>query len=331
MPTDLERQLPRFAQALEREASAISVDEILGSGTVAIDVDEVTLVDDSIELELNAAEPPRHRRVALKIALAVAAAVVLVVALAAIVRIENEPDPVDVPPPTVPAPPSTTREGPTSGGMWPQSTLEEMRAAQERADAGDPAYTWQIVDPQLADDDSWTYEEPGQIELVDRFLREVLGWEAYILNPMEGMDRNGVSDNFYDQRYLRCAPGQTNPLYPAGPEPVWGELCAPTIDDLHYESVSLDLIGLDPQRAYTIWVVSRWGLTAPFVQADPAVVETRATERLEELLAARVAGHGAEGLVKLGQGIVEVPLLYATTSGAPYERYEIERAEGPVW
>ena len=36
----------------------------------------------------------------------------------------------------------------TSGGMWPQSTLEEVRAAQELADAGDPAYTWQ-VEPEL--------------------------------------------------------------------------------------------------------------------------------------------------------------------------------------
>ena len=36
-----------------------------------------------------------------------------------------------------------------SGGMWPQSSLEEVRQAQERADAGDPAYTWQ-VDAELA-------------------------------------------------------------------------------------------------------------------------------------------------------------------------------------
>ena len=27
----------------------------------------------------------------------------------------------------------------------------------------------------------------------------------------------------------------------------------------------------------------------------------------------------------------EVPLLYATTTGAPYERYEIELVSGPVW
>ena len=28
---------------------------------------------------------------------------------------------------------------------------------------------------------------------------------------------------------------------------------------------------------------------------------------------------------------IDVPLLYATTSGAPYERYEIERVDGPWW
>ena len=47
------------------------------------------------------------------------------------------------------ASPTSAPPGPSrSGGMWPQSTLEEVRAAQERADAGDPDYTWQ-VDPRL--------------------------------------------------------------------------------------------------------------------------------------------------------------------------------------
>ena len=171
----------------------------------------------------------------------------------------------------------------------------------------------------------------GEIELVDRFLREVLGWEAYMLNPWEGMARGGCSTTLnYDQRYLRCAPGRTNPLYPPGPEPDWGELCAPTLDDLRYESVSLDLAQLDRQGRDGIWVVNRWKMTAPFAQADPAAVEAQATERLEEFLAARVAGKGAEGHVQVDPDI-DVPLLYATTSGAPYERYEIERVDGPPW
>jgi hypothetical protein len=210
-----------------------------------------------------------------------------------------------------------------SADMWPQSTLEEVQEAQELADAGDPDYTWQ-VDPQLTSDDPFAQLAVGhQIELVDRFLRQVLGWEAYMLNPWEG-------DVFSDQRYVRCAPGRTNPLYPPGPEPEWGELCAPTIDDLNYESVSLDLVQLDRQGPEGIWVVNGWGTTAPFTQADPVAVERQATERLEKFLTARIAGQGAELRVLVDPDL-DVPLLYATTSGAPYERYEIERVDGPRW
>ncbi|MEY2401845.1 MAG: hypothetical protein QOJ08_1956 [Ilumatobacteraceae bacterium] len=478
MRTDFEQQLPRFAEALDREAPAISVDEIFSSGTVAVDVDRLAppAWDQAPRLaavssgeampghgengereafiEL-AARPPARRRVALKVALGVAAAV-LVVALAAVVRTHDERDPADVPSPTVPTPPTTTppttipvgpfvgawlstdtdgssqtmeitrsgadeyqvvirdeaataacaggastmtgaarlatdtslviaqpeltcddgtippfgpppqaeladftldlypttgelvdtsgivwqREGsnvdldgptsssPTSGGMWPQSTLEEVRGAQELADASDPAYAWQ-VDPQLVEDDSWIGER-HQVELVDRFLREVLGWEAYMLNGREGMVRNGVYDVFYDQRYVRCAPGRTNPLYPPGPQFEWGEMCAPTLDDLRYESVSLDLVQLDRQGRDGIWVVNQWRLTAPFAQADPVAVEAQAARRLEKFLAARVAGNGAEGHVRV-EPDADVPLLYATTSGARYTRYEIERVNGPHW
>ena len=101
--------------------------------------------------------------------------------------------------------------------MWPQATLEEVRTAQQLADAGDPAYTWQ-VDPQLAEDESWI-EERRQVELVDRFLRELLGWEAYLRVPFEGTARNGSYTDLDDQRYLRCAPVGTNPLYPPSAEP----------------------------------------------------------------------------------------------------------------
>ena len=220
---------------------------------------------------------------------------------------------------TVPSPEPTMT---ISDTMWPQTTLEEVRQAQERADAGDPDYLWQ-VEPRLVDYDESAIRQPGQVELVERFLREVLGWEAYaVLDVGEGMDRDGSYNTFHDQRYLRCAAGRTNPLYP-------DESCAPTIDDLHYESVSLDLAQLDRQDHDGIWVVNRWRLTAPFAQADPVAVEARLTERLEEFLTARIAGHGAEGHVQVGD--VDVPLLYATTSGAPYERYEIERVDGPRW
>lgn len=225
-----------------------------------------------------------------------------------------------------------------SGGMWPQSTLEEVRAAQERADAGDPDYTWQ-VGVQLTEDDPFAHVD--ELELVDRFIREVLGWEAYLFNGWEGGDFNvsiGGTDGWVDgaltdQRYLRCAPGRTNPLYPPRPDSEQpGDSCAPTLDDLRYESVTLDLAQLARQDRDGIWVVNRWRLTPPFAQADPVAVEAQATERLEEFLAARIAGEGAEGRVRVQADVhVDVPLLYATTSGAPYERYEIERVEGPGW
>ncbi|HEX9258853.1 MAG TPA: hypothetical protein VF855_04900 [Acidimicrobiales bacterium] len=356
MPTELEQQLPRFAEALDREAPAISVDEILGRGTVVVDVDhldrpswdEVPRIaavpsgdatpdhsdnrgrDASIELVWTAAEPPTRRRVALRVALAAAAAaVVLVVAIASIERIDNEPDPADVPPSTVTTSPPTTTASLTSGGKWPQSTIEEVRAAQERADAGDPAYTWQLG-AQLSEDDPSSHV--NELELVDRFMHEVLGWDAYLFYAGESGDDDGWAGGAWtDQRYLRCAPGRTNPLYPPLPDSEQpSESCAPTIDDLRYESVILDLAQFERLGRDGIWVVNRWRLTAPYAQADPAAVKAQATEQLEEFLAARVAGNGAEGHLRVNNDI-DVPLLYRTTSGAPYERYEIERIDGPKW
>jgi hypothetical protein len=220
---------------------------------------------------------------------------------------------------------------PVSGRMWPQSSLEEVREAQELADAGDPEYTWQ-VDAHLAGDDygKWERLYNGQVELVDRFLREVLGWEAYMQNVYLG----GADFSLTDQRFLRCAPDRTNPLYPPQPgSEEAGESCAPTIDDFTYESVSLDLVQPDRQGPGGIWVVSRWSAMAAFEQADPALAEAQATARLEDFLAARIDGRGAEGYVDVYADWVEreVPLLYATTSGARYERFEFERVDGPKW
>lgn len=204
------------------------------------------------------------------------------------------------------------------------------------ADAGDPAYTWQVA-ARWNEVDQFAHVE---LDLVDRFIREVLGWEAYLFNEYEGGDFNpsvGAMDGWADgaltnQRYLRCAPGRTNPLYPLQPDSEQpGESCAPTLDDRRYESVSLDLAQLDRRGRDGIWVVSRWQPTAPFAQVDPVPVEAQARERLEEFLAARIAGTGADRYVQIDSGLVEVPLLYATSSGAPYERYEIERLDGPQW
>ncbi len=216
-----------------------------------------------------------------------------------------------------------------STAMWPQSDLEEAQEAQELADAGDPVYTWQ-VDVGLAEEDgTWDRLYNGQVELVDRFLREVLGWEAYLQNLHEGSGDSSLND----QRFLRCAPDRTNPLYPPQPgSEVGGESCAPTVDDLTYESVSFDLVQPVRQGSDGIWVVSNWR-PRRFVQVDPVVAEAQATERLEQFLEARVAGNGAEGYVNVYAGWLghEFPLLYATTSGARYERFEFERVSEPTW
>jgi hypothetical protein len=246
------------------------------------------------------------------------------------------------PPPSTPptsASPSTTPsadptfERPRLGLMWPQSSPEEVRRAQERADAGDPAYTWQ-VDPQLSDD-AWTYLEIGDPapEIVDRFLREHLGWDEYLFLEHEGDfdsdNGNGAPDGRVHRRavYMRCAGGQTNPLYPSAP-------CAPTIDDLRFETVSLDIVQPGEHGSTGIWVASVWRDSAPFVQTDPRGFEADATARLEDFVAARVQGEGAEGLVEVSGAFLAsdaFPLLYAATTGAPYERFEIERVSGPEW
>ena len=241
-------------------------------------------------------------------------------------------------PPTSASPSTTpsadrTSERPRLGLMWPQSSPEEVRRAQERADAGDPAYTWQ-VDPELSDD-AWAYLEVSDPapEIVDRFLREHLGWDEYLFLEHEGDFDSDGGDGAPDGRvhrravYMRCAGGVTNPLYPTAS-------CAPTIDDLRFETISLDIVQPGEHGSTGIWVASVWRDSAPFVQTDPRGFEADATARLEDFLAARVEGEGAEGLVEVSAAFLasdEFPLLYAATTGAPYERFEIARVSGPEW
>ena len=157
--------------------------------------------------------------------------------------------------------------------MWPQSTLDEVRAAQELADAGDPAYTWQL-EPRTRHEE---FEEPGQVELVDRFLREVLGWEGYLLYP-GGAGRPATACTSTSSASVTCGvrrAARTRSTRP-GPDPERGEQCAPTIDEFNYETVSLDLVQLDRRGHDGIWVVNRWETTKPFAQADPVIVEAQA-------------------------------------------------------
>ena len=107
---------------------------------------------------------------------------------------------------TVPTP--TTVPAPTTaGGMWPQSNLEEVREAQERADAGDPDYTWQLDEALAADGDPWG------AEIFARFIAEELGWE-----DSSGFGGYAYGGGVYEEVvFIRCEPGSTNPLYPDAP------------------------------------------------------------------------------------------------------------------
>jgi hypothetical protein len=210
-----------------------------------------------------------------------------------------------------------------SGGMWPQSDLDEVREAQERADAGDPRYTWQ-VDPKLAAGDARPYEA----EIFARFLREELGWQEFRGAPVA---TDAYWRGFYDGVvFIRCAPGRTNPLYPNDPQ---GRGCAPTIDELRYETVAITVKQLVREDPSGIWVVTGWEMPPPsdegqFEQVVPPT-DAEVTGLLEAFLQARIDGEGAEEYLHSPGD--EVPLLYATSSGAPYERFEIERVGRVHW
>jgi hypothetical protein len=128
MPDDLEQQLARFAEALDRDAPTISSDEVVGRAAVAVDVDpldrpssdpasgvngsswiDTTPSHDEVdEEELVELEPtvvtlrPAWRQAALKVAVGVAAVALLVFTLAAIERGGDDSDPADVPAPDFP-------------------------------------------------------------------------------------------------------------------------------------------------------------------------------------------------------------------------------------
>ena len=235
----------------------------------------------------------------------------------------------------------------TSGDMWPQSSPDEISKAQKRADSGDPAYAWQVA-PELVGD-----ADPHGAEIFKRFLREELGWEASVpFGGFQYMEEGG----FYDGvEFLRCAPGRTNPLsdaYPDMPREVRG--CAPTLGDFQWETVRFTLKQPTRTDPSGIWVVTHWELLQPgepyaafdrlYPDFDQRQVEQEAppsksevTAVLEGFLEARVDGAGADDYLHPHEGEgppladQEVPLLYATTGGTPYERYEIERVQGPVW
>jgi hypothetical protein len=216
----------------------------------------------------------------------------------------------------------------TPTGMWPQTSLEEVRQAQELADAGDLRYTWQLAVSGI----QVAQHHPRDAELFVRFLKEELGWEKFRWDEAFAHP-DGAEPG--DVVYIRCAAGLTNPLYPTDPE---GSGCAPTIDEFRYETVKISVAQLDRQGPSGIWVVTGWEMIEPFEQIAPAS-DAEITALLEAFLQARIDGQGAEGLAdfpeydRFADVLVdpEIPLLYVTSTGALYERSEFELVDGPVW
>jgi hypothetical protein len=219
-------------------------------------------------------------------------------------------------------PPTTVPEPTTEGGMWPQSSLEEVEEAQRLADAGDSSVAWQL-EPSL-EENLLTSEYLDNPEVFARFLREGLGWEEFYRLPGPGFG-DGKSGPTIILTYVRCAPGQSNTIYPD--DPSVGR-CAPTMDQFRYETVEITVAQPGLKGLSGIWVVTQWENLEPVEQVVP-LTESEATAIVEVFLQARIDGEGAEQYFGGGGGWA--PLLYATSTGAPYERYELERTGGAEW
>ena len=289
--------MPRIEDVLERESRTVDLEQ-----------------GDFERLLLRRERKQRNRQLR---AGAVGVIVALAMGIALVRSLTSDGIPADPPVDPTPAP---------GLALWPQTSMEEVRQAQELADARDPRYTWQLAVSEI----QVAQNHPDDAEIFTRFLKEVLGWEEYLWD--EAFAHRGF--NAGEVIYVRCAPGLPNPLYPTDPE---RPACAPTLDELRYETVKISVAQPARQGSSGIWVVTGWEMIEPATQADPRVAEAEATAVLEAFLQARVEGEGAERLADFSDRFADVwvdqgvPLLYATSTGAPYERSELELVDGPLW
>jgi hypothetical protein len=221
-------------------------------------------------------------------------------------------------------------------GMWPQATAKEAAEAQRQADAGDADVLWQM---RLNPADGG----PGDtdVELVERFLEQELGWTDFRL--VGGV----LSEGVWTVVFVRCEEGAVNPLYPTDE---LGGRCAPTFSDTRYETVEFELEQPVTEGRGGIWVITSairfaqddrapqqgmW-LGQEFEQAVPPT-PTEIENAVQAFIDARVAGRGAERFLYLDAGHEEedlagIPELYETRDGIPYERGELVRIDsGPAW
>ena len=226
-----------------------------------------------------------------------------------------------------------------------------MNEAQRLADAGDPDYTWQL-DPELAADAA-----PWGAEIFARFIEEELGWEEFIGGySFSGYLDMGAGGGVYEGVTVHplCARPDEPPEPPVrGCTPRDPRVCADDrrahVRDGEYQCVpawasgSFRDLGGGPMGDAAAQVrpglplrISSTPSSARQVEQVVPPSDAEVTALLQAFLRARVDGEGAEQyLLREPEESpfedTEVPLLYATTSGAPYERSEIERVQGPVW
>jgi hypothetical protein len=290
MSVDLESQLRSYRRNFDSEAPAV---DPLGQ----TDQPVVT-----VETRPTARRAQRPRQ-GLAVAMVAALLVLIVIGGVGLIPgpVANEPDP-----------------GMTLPILWPQSSIDEVREAQQLADAGDPTYTWQL-EPAL-EENLMSGDYSDNPEIFARFLREELGWERFVMHPGPGF-----GDRTVILVYVRCAPGKINSFYPDDPR---GGGCAPTIDDFKYETVEVRVTQPVRQDSSGIWVVTQWETIEPIQQVMPPI-DAEATAIVEAFLQARIDGEGAEQYLSGGDGTA--PLLYDTTTEMPYERYEFDLVSGPEW
>jgi hypothetical protein len=207
-------------------------------------------------------------------------------------------------------------------GMWPQSSLEEVQEAQELANAGDPGYTWQLA-PEIVDDSA-----PGDAEIFRRFFQLQLAWDEYRWGDVATLFYGGdcasaAGCTSYQVEFVRCDVSRVNPLYPEDPE---GSTCAPTIDEVTYETVTITVEQLATRGPTGIWVVTDWSTSQGLRQRVPRE-DVVVADALDRFLQARVDGAGAEEQVSASSETV--PLLYAASNGSTYEWFEHEAT--PRW
>jgi hypothetical protein len=126
-----------------------------------------------------------------------------------------------------------------------------MLRAQELAEAGDPNYAWQI--------NAFSTRVPRyNSEIIARFVREVLGWDAYTGRRWENIVYSS-NDSGFAVIVVRCASFGTSPddLYRKRAD------CAPTLDDGTYETVRIEGDRPVRQDSAGIWVVIAWEMVEP--------------------------------------------------------------------